>query len=192
MHFSRITFIVLAILLFGSTLLLGRFSSATDNPSILTSVDKEASSPTSAPTCINLTKVQGPVVTFGFEGKSPYSVEIDAKGDITAKGLRNLQELPPVPFPFGFERTHISPSTVEALVRLASANDFWNLPSVVGGNSSSDSAPMFMTVNLSCTSHRVVVRDDSKTGPDVQRFAEVFTLLSDLVYNQPVGYKPLQ
>lgn len=188
MRFGTATLVPLVIFLSGSALLTSRFSSAADNSSSA-SVDQKTSLSTS-PTCTDLTKVQGPVIVFGFEGQSPYSVEIDAKGEITAKGVRKLQDLPPVPFSFGFERSNISPSTVKALVRLASANNFWSLPSVIG-QSNSDTAPMFLTVNLSCASRRVVVRDNSKTNPDVQRFAEMYMLLSDLVY-EPVGYKPLQ
>jgi len=131
------------------------------------------------------------VIEFGFKGKAPYSVEIDAKGEITAKGARNLPELPPVPLSFGFERSSVSPSTVKALVQLASALDFWKLPSAIGEDSSADTVPRYMTVNLSCARHLVVLRDDSKTSPEVQRFAEMYMLLSDLVYDEPGTYKPL-
>lgn len=194
MRLSVAALVPLAILL-ASPLVANRFSSAlpaANNPSTSASVNKQTLSSSSSPACTDLTKVQGPVVVFGFEGKTtPYSVEIDAKGEVTAKGVRRLQELPPVPYSFGFERDKISPSTVRAIVRLASANDFWKLPNVIGRKSSSDTAPMFMTVNLSCASRRVVVYGDSKASPDVQRFAEVYTLLSDLVYDE-LAYRPLQ
>lgn len=192
MRLAAATLTPLAIFLFGSTLLVSRFSTAADNPTAPTSVDEQMPSSSSSPTCTeNLTEVKGPVVVFGFEGKTPYSVEIDAKGEITTKGVRRLQELPPVPLPFGFERSNISPSTVKAIVRLASANNFWRLPSVIGRNSGSDAA-RFVTVNLPCVSRRVVVKDPSQKSLDGQRFAEVYMLLSDLVYDEPVAYKPLQ
>lgn len=192
MRLAAATLTPLAIFLVGSTLLVGRFSTAADNPTTPTPVAKPIPSSSSSPTCIeDLTEVKGPVVVFGFEGEIPYSVEIDAKGEITTKGARQLQELPPTPLPFGFERNNISPSTVQAIVRLASANNFWRLPSVIGGDSGSDAAVRFVTVNLPCASRRVVVKDTSQKSLDGQRFAEVYMLLSDLVY-EPVAYKPLQ
>lgn len=190
MRLSAATLVPLAIFCFGVTLLVSRFSAAENKPSTPVSVQQVSSS--RSPTCTDLAKVQGPVIVFGFEGKTPYSVEIDAQGEITAKGVRKLQELPPVPLSFGFERNNISPSTVKAVVRLASANDFWRLPNVIGQNSTADAAPRFMTVNLSCASHRVVVRDPHPTTQEVQRFAETYMLLLDLVYDGPAAYKPLQ
>jgi len=192
MRLSTTTVAPIALFLLGGTLLISGFSSAATKPAAPELREQQTLPKGSSPACTDLSQVNGPVIEFGFEGKAPYSVAIDAKGEITAKGVRNLQQLPPVPLPFGFERHSVSPSTVKALVRLANANDFWKLPSAIGRDSRADTVARFMTVNLSCARRRVVVKEASNTSPEVQRFAEMYMLLSDLVYDEPAMYKPLQ
>jgi len=192
MRHSTTTLAPIVLFLLGATLLISRFSSAATKPANPELKEQQTLLKSSSPACTDLSQVNGPVIEFGFEGKAPYSVEIDAKGEITAKGVRTLQQLPLVPLPFGFERRSVSPSTVKALVRLANANDFWKLSSSIGRDSRTNTVARFMAVNLSCARRRVVVRDDSNTSPEVQRFAEMYMLLSDLVYDEPATYKPLQ
>lgn len=84
---------------------------------------------------------------------------------------------------------------MRALVRLATDEAFWRLPNVIGQNSkdeNSNTLPRFVAINLSCVRKHVVFQNGTKTNPEVQRFAEMFMLLTDLIYDKPVGYKPLQ
>lgn len=199
MRFWSVTLTPLATFLFASTLLVSSFSRAADNPLTVASAATQTSPSTNSPTCTDLTNVQGPVIVFGFEGSYPYTIEIDSKGQINAYAPKSPGLLPPFPPPiplnFGFERNNISPSTVKGVVRLATDETFWRLPEVIGQNSkdsNSKNLARFVTINLPCARKRVVVQDGTKTNPQLQQFAEVFMLLTDLIYDEPAGYKPLQ
>lgn len=149
----------------------------------------------------NLDRIKGSVIAFGFEGSYPYSVEIDSEGKIVAYNPKRRNTMPPFPPPIpleiGAERSRISPVTVKTLVKLATQEDFWQLPESIGQAESGKkreekNLAMFVSVNLPCAKKRVVVRDGKKKNPEVQKFAEVFMLLKDLVYRDAIRYKPLR
>jgi hypothetical protein len=181
---TSLVLLVLAATTFVELPIISRLSSI-----IIGSASSQAPLIPNSPACADLTKVQGPVIEFGRQGDFSYSVTINSQGQITTTAV-------PIPLPsFPSIRPkvdHVAPSTVNALVRLARAENFWTLPEIIGQGSNPSPSPMFVTINLACASHTVVLHDGAKANQDVARFAEMYTLLSDLVSGEEVAYKPLK
>jgi hypothetical protein len=142
--------------------------------STLTLLARQKPSLAKAPTCTDLSQVEGPVIEFGQEGGNirPYSLMINSDGEVTPSG------------PVSSQINHISPLTIKALVQLATMGEFWKLPEFSGQNSLPDTGAKFVTIHLSCTRKQVTVRGNPTAGS----FAEVYSLLSDLTQIRP--YQP--
>jgi hypothetical protein len=113
----------------------------------------------------NLEQVKGSVITFGFEGCYPYSVEISSKGKVAAYHPKRRNAIPPfpspIPFDIGAERRDLSPATVKALIRLTTQEAFWKLAESIGQAQTNDAKnlAMFIRFNLPCAKKYVVLRD---------------------------------
>ncbi|HEY9858511.1 MAG TPA: hypothetical protein V6D16_03325 [Candidatus Obscuribacterales bacterium] len=138
-----------------------------------------------AQVCTDLSKLQEPVITFGQETSHAHSLgQIYSQGQVTMLSLSPATRLPFAPNPEVLvEATPISPLTVQALVSLADAKGFWNLPSSDAG-SSIDAKGFFLpnnknfiTIHLPCKSRTVAF----KIGTAPQQFTELYSLLQDLI-----------
>lgn len=176
--------------LFAATLFVTYFNDATKQATQAT----ENTQPLS-PSCTDITKVQEPVIAFGFDGSYRYTVEINPQGEINAYDPQRPGLLPPNPSPIdlniGYERDKISAAAVKGLVRLATQEAFWRLPTANPKAADADTLVRFVTVNLPCGKKHIVVPNTDADSPQVQPFTEMFMLLADLVYDEPAGYKPL-
>jgi hypothetical protein len=141
------------------------------------------------PACLDLGKVNGTVIEFGRQGKVPYRIAITPKGEINTTASPGV--LPAVPS-INLKTERLSPTTVKALIQLANGTNFWNLPEAIGQKNSKNDESWFVTVNSPCTNHSVVLYDRSKTDSDAERFAQMYSLLADLVKLDRPGYKPVK
>jgi hypothetical protein len=104
--------------------------------------------------CTDLILTEEPVIIFGCGSSShvlPYSITIFSDGRIMAEGNVKITA------------QYLSPSTVKALVQLASSEGLWTLPEDTGSNALSDTAPLFVSINLSYTI-RSVAADNGSTN----------------------------
>lgn len=135
---------------------------------IASGITASASAQGSSPICIYRSgQVQGSVIQFGQEGGNikPFAVKIDASGTVTGDA------------PNGIKSDRLSPSTVQALIKLARAEHFWSMPELTGGNTNPDVAARFITIHSLCATHHVVMR----RGVNEWQFAELYSTLSDLL-----------
>ncbi len=190
MRLSIVTNTLVALSLLSSVTFFGSqlVSDATPSPSS-SSADSQLPANLNSPDCLNLDNVKTPVVEFGRNGRASYSVTIDASGRIATGATPAVL---PSSSPIQLKTQRLSPTTVKAIAQLASVESFWKLPKVIGHKSSKSDDSMFMSLNLPCAKHSVTLFNGAKTDPDVQHFAEMYLLLSDLVSGDAIGVRLLQ
>lgn len=152
--------------------------------------DLQAQPVANSPICTNLTNVPGAVIELGTEiinehGYTRSFTTINSDGQVVVNvpqrniaGIFNGQIIigPPIWTPVLQPRFgHISPLTVQTIIRLASAEDFWKMKN--NASPSATSSTEYVSINLSCASHRVSV---SHGGESNQQFNEMYSLLVDL------------
>lgn len=142
-----------------------------------------ASNSPTTPVCKDLPQPPQPVIEFGRKGGNirPFLIKINADGQvIPSNPLDN-------PFEPQLRTDNLAPSTVKAIVQLATANGFWSLPEVIGEKTNPDAASAVVTIRLACTSHSVMLRSGMKNEP----FTELYLLLQDLTAEPSIKYRPL-
>jgi hypothetical protein len=133
---------------------------------------------TTVPTCVQSREISGSVIEFGASDRTMYaSTTIDANGKITINPTFWNHSSP------GFQPIvgKISPSTVQAIIKLANNESFWTLKSdpykyALGEDSKTSSYftanPIkFIKINQPCANHTVTV-SLGKEGESL-RFARI-------------------